>query len=114
MDLALAVSSTIFIALLVLCFLKARSNLPPGDHFSYNFSGIATSPYGELWRNTRKLCTMELFTAKCIDSFSWVRRDELSRALEGILKAHGDGKPVEGDVKANLMVFLMLQMPRRC
>ncbi|EFJ29876.1 hypothetical protein SELMODRAFT_90715 [Selaginella moellendorffii] len=83
----------------------SRPYLVSGDHFSYNFSGIGTSPYGELWRNTRKLCTMELFTAKCIDSFSWVRRDELSRTLEGILKDHGDDKPVEVRKVASVFSF---------
>ncbi|XP_002994780.2 flavonoid 3'-monooxygenase [Selaginella moellendorffii] len=83
----------------------SRPYLVSGDHFSYNFSGPATSPYGELWRNTRKLCTIELFTAKCIDSFSWVRRDELSRTLEGILKDHGDDEPVEVRKVASVFSF---------
>ncbi|EFJ35810.1 hypothetical protein SELMODRAFT_78600 [Selaginella moellendorffii] len=176
MDLALAVSFAISIALWGLWLLKARSNLPPspwglplighlhllagmpphkalqrmankygpiislrlgmiptvvisspelakevftthdlnfasrpymvfGEYFSYSSVGLVSSPHGKLWRNTRKLCTTELFTAQRIDSFSWVRREELSRALEGILKAHGNDKPVEVRKVASVFAF---------
>ncbi|EFJ08280.1 hypothetical protein SELMODRAFT_131964, partial [Selaginella moellendorffii] len=48
----------------------------------YGFVSLATSPYiGRHWKNISKLYTRMLFTAKCIDSFSWVRSDELSHVL---------------------------------
>ncbi|EFJ18732.1 hypothetical protein SELMODRAFT_178226 [Selaginella moellendorffii] len=85
----------------------SRPYMVLGEHFSYNYSGLGTCPYGKHWRDSRKLCTIELFTAKCIDSFAWMRKEELSHALRVIL---GGSKPVK--MRALLSNFAFNNMSR--
>lgn len=39
---------------------------------------IIWAPYGSHWRHLRKICTLELFTQKRIDSFGPRRTDDLT------------------------------------
>ncbi|XP_009612417.1 premnaspirodiene oxygenase-like [Nicotiana tomentosiformis] len=48
----------------------------------YNCSDIAFCPYGDYWRQMRKICMIELLTAKNVRSFSSIRRDEVHRMIE--------------------------------
>ncbi|CAK9139869.1 unnamed protein product [Ilex paraguariensis] len=43
---------------------------------SYNLLDVAFSPYGEYWREMHKICVLELFTAKRVESFSFIRESE--------------------------------------
>ncbi|KAK9108276.1 hypothetical protein Syun_024287 [Stephania yunnanensis] len=43
----------------------------------YNCSDIAFAPYGEYWRNMRKICVMKLFSTKKVQSFKFVREEEV-------------------------------------
>ncbi|XP_024529635.1 flavonoid 3'-monooxygenase-like [Selaginella moellendorffii] len=88
----------------------SRPYMVLGDHFSYNYSGLGTSPYGKYWKDTRKLCSMELFTAKSIDSFAWMRKEELSHALGEILKSFSNSKPVE--IRSLFSIFAFNNMSR--
>ncbi|CAN6177393.1 unnamed protein product [Urochloa humidicola] len=38
--------------------------------------GLVLTPYGELWRKLRKVCAMELLSAKSVRSFRHIREDE--------------------------------------
>ncbi|GMP23347.1 hypothetical protein CsSME_00000978 [Camellia sinensis var. sinensis] len=54
---------------------------------SYNFLDLAFSPYGEYWREMRKLCVIELFTAKRVQSFWHVRESEVEHLISTIAKS---------------------------
>ncbi|XP_019258879.1 PREDICTED: premnaspirodiene oxygenase-like [Nicotiana attenuata] len=56
---------------------------------SYNCKDIAFAPYGDIWRQMRKICVMELLTVKMVKSFSSIRKDELSRLLSSIRSVNG-------------------------
>ncbi|KAM7501708.1 hypothetical protein LguiB_000612 [Lonicera macranthoides] len=60
---------------------------------SYNFLDLAFSPYGEYWREMRKLCVVELFTNKRVQSFWYVREQEVSHLIKNI--AESSPSPVE-------------------
>ncbi|KAF8658514.1 hypothetical protein HU200_058970 [Digitaria exilis] len=49
--------------------------------------GIAFSPYGERWRELRKLSAMELLSASRVRSFRAVREDEATSLVAGIAAA---------------------------
>ncbi|KAK6116905.1 hypothetical protein DH2020_049362 [Rehmannia glutinosa] len=58
----------------------------------YNCSNIAFSPYGDYWRQMRKICIMELLSAKSVRSFGSIRNDEVSGLIKSIQLS--SGKPI--------------------
>ena len=46
-----------------LCFAQ-RPDFFVGEFLSYAYSGILGSPYGDCWRQMRKICALELLTAQ--------------------------------------------------
>ncbi|KDP39286.1 hypothetical protein JCGZ_01043 [Jatropha curcas] len=59
---------------------------------TYNFTDVAFSPYGEYWRQLRKICTMELLTAKRVQSFGSIRQEEGSKLIRDI--SSNAGSPI--------------------
>lgn len=55
----------------------------------YNYIDIAFSPYGEYWRQMRKICILELLSVKNVRSFDYIRKDEASRLIESIRASAG-------------------------
>ncbi|KAG6469879.1 cytochrome P450 71A1-like [Zingiber officinale] len=51
---------------------------------TYGGSDIGFMPYGERWRQLRKLCTVEFFSTRKINSFTSVREDEIARMVKHI------------------------------
>ncbi|KAM0895768.1 hypothetical protein ACQ4PT_023624 [Festuca glaucescens] len=49
--------------------------------------GIAFAPYGDHWRQLRKICTLELLNAKRITSFRPVREEEVIRFIRSVSSA---------------------------
>ncbi|GMP65092.1 hypothetical protein CsSME_00026048 [Camellia sinensis var. sinensis] len=59
---------------------------------TYGFTNIAFAPYGEYWRQIRKICTLELLSAKRVQSSRSIREEESSNFIRWIaLKA---GSPI--------------------
>ncbi|WCJ37133.1 cytochrome P450 family 71 subfamily B polypeptide 7 [Euphorbia peplus] len=52
---------------------------------SYDYKDITFSPYGDYWRQLRKITTMELLAAKRVESFRSIRDEETSKLIESIL-----------------------------
>ena len=50
----------------------------------HGFSDVAFSPYGEQWRELRKICMLELFSTKKVSSFRLVREEEVQRMIDSI------------------------------
>jgi hypothetical protein len=51
---------------------------------SYNCMDIAFAPYGDYWRMLRKLCVLELLSAKRVRSFRSIREEEVWRVVRSI------------------------------
>ncbi|XP_054801147.1 cytochrome P450 71D8-like [Prosopis cineraria] len=56
---------------------------------AYDSTDIAFAPYGEYWRQMRKICTIELLSAKRVQSFTFVREDEVAKLVESIRMSSG-------------------------
>ncbi|XP_057792635.1 salviol synthase-like [Salvia miltiorrhiza] len=67
----------------------SRPPITTAEIISYGCTSITFSPYGEYWRQLRKICTMELLSAKRVESFRSLREEvfaDLSRrfaSMEG-------------------------------
>ncbi|KAL5549563.1 hypothetical protein UlMin_004794 [Ulmus minor] len=55
----------------------------------YDSTDIAFSPYGDYWRQLRKICTMELLSQKRVQSFRSIREEEISNLVKGIQLSEG-------------------------
>ncbi|WMV16447.1 hypothetical protein MTR67_009832 [Solanum verrucosum] len=53
---------------------------------TYNYSNIAFAPYGNYWRQMRKLCTLELLSAK---SFASIRKEEAFNLVQYVESKSG-------------------------
>ncbi|RCV05136.1 hypothetical protein SETIT_1G058400v2 [Setaria italica] len=56
--------------------------------------GILFAPYGDAWRQLRRVCTQELLSARRVQAFRPVREDELRRLLRAVAAASAAGRPV--------------------
>lgn len=72
-------------------FLKTHDSIfvsrPPtaaAKYLFYNSKDVLTAPYGEYWRQMRKLCVTELLTAKRMESFRHVREEEACLMIRSI------------------------------
>ncbi|XXG79877.1 hypothetical protein AAC387_Pa09g0851 [Persea americana] len=61
---------------------------------SYNFRDIAFVPYGEYWREMRKISIVELFSTKRIQSFGFIREEEVSQMISLISDSCSPSKPI--------------------
>ena len=56
---------------------------------SYDYSGILVSTYGDYWRQIRKICVLELLSAKRVQSFRSIREEEVWNLIETISLSNG-------------------------
>ncbi|KAL5137845.1 Cytochrome P450 71D8 [Glycine soja] len=66
-----------------------RPHLVFGQMISYGGLGIAFAPYGDHWRQTRKMCAMELLSTKRVQSFASIREDEAAKFIDSIRESAG-------------------------
>ncbi|RDX93268.1 Cytochrome P450 71D11, partial [Mucuna pruriens] len=59
---------------------------------SYNSTNIAFAPYGNYWRQLRKICTLELLSVKRVNSYQPIREEEFSNLVKWI--ASEEGSPI--------------------
>ncbi|KNA18808.1 hypothetical protein SOVF_067390 [Spinacia oleracea] len=78
-----------------------RPELMVGKEVFYDCKDIGLAPYGEYWRQVRKISTLELFTLKRVDSFRFIREEETSNMVKAI------GKEVGGVVNLSNKFFVL-------
>lgn len=61
--------------------LANRPRLLLGKHLGYNYTTLASSPYGDHWRNLRRISAIEIFSSSRLSSFLNIRRGEIRRSL---------------------------------
>jgi len=69
------------------CFTKndiVLANRPRnlvGEHLHYNQTTMVTSPYGDHWRNLRRIGALEIFSTNRLNMFLGIRKDEVKHLL---------------------------------
>ncbi|XVE78646.1 hypothetical protein DITRI_Ditri13aG0163300 [Diplodiscus trichospermus] len=61
--------------------LANRPHLLLGKHLGYNNSTVVGSPYGDHWRNLRRISAIEIFSSNRLNAFQSIRKDEVKRLL---------------------------------
>ncbi|KAJ1407084.1 Cytochrome P450 [Sesbania bispinosa] len=67
--------------------IAGRPKFAAGKYTTYNYSDITWSQYGPYWRQARKMCLMELFSAKRLESYEYIRKQELHAFLNELFKS---------------------------
>ncbi|KAK4779342.1 hypothetical protein SAY86_006870 [Trapa natans] len=70
----------------------ARSPLLASKILFYNSTDITFMPYGEQWKQLRKICSLELLSMNRVKSFRQIREEEMSNLVERL--ASSAGSPV--------------------
>ncbi|XP_028062691.1 isoflavone 3'-hydroxylase-like [Camellia sinensis] len=74
------------------CFTKndvVLANRPPllgGKYIGYNYTSVVASPYGDHWRNLRRLMSLEIFSTTRLNAFLSVRKDEINILLRNLYR----------------------------
>ncbi|XP_010429264.1 PREDICTED: cytochrome P450 81D11-like [Camelina sativa] len=82
------------------CFTKNdivfanRPDLIVGKHIEYNSTTMTSAPYGDHWRNLRRIGAVEIFASHKLNGFLSVRKDEIRHLLLRLSKnsQHGFAK----------------------
>ncbi|KAL4295990.1 hypothetical protein GQ457_12G018170 [Hibiscus cannabinus] len=70
-----------------------RPRLLIGKHLAYNYTGLSWAPYGDLWRNLRRISSIELLSTSRLQLLSSIRMDEVKTLMRKLI-CHQD-EPVE-------------------
>ncbi|XP_010425350.1 PREDICTED: cytochrome P450 71B26-like [Camelina sativa] len=73
----------------------SRPSLAGGRELSYNNRDISFSPYNEYWKELRKLCTQELFSAKNILSTQPIKDEEVKKLIDSFAESASQKTPVK-------------------
>jgi cytochrome P450 len=72
-----------------------RPKTAAGKYTTYNYSDITWSPYGAYWRQARKMCVLELFSAKRLESYEYIRVEEMNSLLKDMYASKGKVIPLK-------------------
>ncbi|XP_076918874.1 cytochrome P450 81Q32-like [Bidens hawaiensis] len=65
--------------------LANRPNLLSGRYLNYNRTALGSAPYGPLWREMRRIMTLELFSTARLKHYMGVRQDEVRLLIKDLL-----------------------------
>ena len=69
-------------------FFSERPCIYAAEFITYNFQDIVFS-HGDYWRQIRKICALELFSQKRVQSFRPIRKEEVSNLVRTISSKEG-------------------------
>ncbi|XP_065862414.1 desmethyl-deoxy-podophyllotoxin synthase-like [Euphorbia lathyris] len=61
------------------------------DIISYGSTDLVYAPYGDYWRQLRKICILELLSVKRVQSFRSIREEEMMNILRLVSGSEGSG-----------------------
>lgn len=66
--------------------LANRPRLIIGKYIGYNYSSLIGAPYGDYWRNLRRLTTVEIFSSARLNMFQSIRQDEIRLMMKKLYR----------------------------
>ncbi|XP_065873250.1 cytochrome P450 81Q32-like [Euphorbia lathyris] len=73
-----------------ICFAN-RPLLTVGKYFGYNYTSLTNAPYGEHWRNHRRLTSLQMLSSNQLNKYSGIRRDEIKTMLKKLYQVSSNG-----------------------
>ncbi|KAK0574124.1 hypothetical protein LWI29_018515 [Acer saccharum] len=61
-----------------------RPRLLVGKYLNYNYTAVGSAPYGQHWRNLRRLMSLEIFSTSRLKTFQSIREDEVRLLLKNL------------------------------
>ncbi|KAG5623869.1 hypothetical protein H5410_009087 [Solanum commersonii] len=90
------------------CFTKNdivfanRPRLTISKYIGYNYTTVGDSPYGDHWRNLRRLCALEIFSNNRLNNFQPIRQHEINNLVHRVFHNSGDNFGTPVDLKSKL------------
>uniref|UniRef100_A0A7N0UDA9 Cytochrome P450 n=1 Tax=Kalanchoe fedtschenkoi TaxID=63787 RepID=A0A7N0UDA9_KALFE len=66
-----------------------RPRLLIAKHVGYNYTGLVWAPYGDHWRNLRKISSLEILSTHRLQTLHGIRADEARAMVRGLCGASG-------------------------
>ncbi|OEL20936.1 Flavonoid 3'-monooxygenase [Dichanthelium oligosanthes] len=63
-----------------------------GEHMAYNYQDVVFAPYGPRWRAMRKVCAVNLFSARALDALRVVREREAALMVRSLAAQGSAGR----------------------
>ncbi|KAG2701880.1 hypothetical protein I3760_06G065500 [Carya illinoinensis] len=73
----------------------SRPPLDTTKRLTYNYRDIAFAPYGQYWREIRKICVLEVFSVKRVQSYRSIREEEVDMLINSIWKSSSSANFVD-------------------
>ncbi|KAL4559593.1 hypothetical protein LXL04_031736 [Taraxacum kok-saghyz] len=85
-----------------------RPKFLAGKYLGYNYDSLVYAPYGDHWRNLRRVTTLEILSTHRLREFEPIRADEVRLMIQKLYrswsgKGNGNRKAVEVQVNAMLV-----------
>ncbi|CAH9100606.1 unnamed protein product [Cuscuta epithymum] len=88
-----------------------RPRLLPGKHIEYDYTSLAATPYGDHWRNLRKIVATEILSGNRLQALQQIRADEVKSMIRKLDSSSKAESPADmKTVLFELMLNLMLRM----
>ncbi|KAG5528597.1 hypothetical protein RHGRI_029327 [Rhododendron griersonianum] len=71
--------------------LANRPRFTVGRYFGYDYTTVIASPYGDHWRNLRRLMSLEIFSTTRLNAFLSIRKDEVRHLLRRLYQQSSTG-----------------------
>ncbi|KAG9443571.1 hypothetical protein H6P81_014911 [Aristolochia fimbriata] len=71
-----------------------RPLMPTMRYHTYEFKDMMMAPYGAYWRQIRKICVVEVLSAKRVESFRFIREEEMLNLMQAVSTAAEAKSPV--------------------
>ncbi|KAF3455999.1 hypothetical protein FNV43_RR00642 [Rhamnella rubrinervis] len=81
-----------------------RPKIQAFEYLTYGTKGMAFSEYGPRWRNTRRICNLNLLSSSKIESFASLRKGEIGLLVQSLKKSAETSEVVDISSKINEVV----------
>nr|WMB80856.1 BX5-like protein [Lamium maculatum] len=66
----------------------------------YSYGDIAFCPYNEYWRQMRKICILEMLSAKNVKSYGYIRAEEIDSLVESLRLSSGEAVNITENISS--------------